>query len=74
MATRFEFRPAVRSAALARCRHRCEACGSRRDLEFHHRGYRGDHSLFNCQVLCVACHVSEHTRRKQRPGGVSRSP
>jgi hypothetical protein len=63
---RREFGPAVRSEALLRCKHRCESCGSRHDLQLHHVGYRADCSLFNCAVLCAACHTEEHQRRKER--------
>jgi hypothetical protein len=44
---RREFSQAVRTEALIPCKVRCEACGSRCNLEFHHRGHRADASLFN---------------------------
>lgn len=60
---RRDFSRAVRDAALLRAKHRCEVCGSKSDLELHHRGDRGDTSLFNCVVLCAGCHAQEHQRR-----------
>ena len=66
MSYRAEFTPAVREQALRRAIHRCERCGVRWPLEFHHRGYRGDRSLFNCEVLCAGCHYAEHVRRNGR--------
>jgi hypothetical protein len=66
MPYRAEFTPAVREQALRRAIHRCERCGVRWPLEFHHRGYRGDRSLFNCEVLCAGCHYAEHVRRNGR--------
>jgi 5-methylcytosine-specific restriction endonuclease McrA len=62
---RREFDSAVRLEALLRAKFRCEACGDKLTLELHHRGYRADRSLFNCQVLCAGCHVKEHKRRRQ---------
>jgi hypothetical protein len=66
---RREFSPAVRQAALLRAHYRCEKCGAREQLEFHHR-YRMDRSLFACVVLCVPCHVELHQREaaKSRRG------
>ena len=58
---RREFQPAVRQAALLRAAYRCEQCGARESLEFHHR-YRMDRSLFGCVVLCVPCHRELHQR------------
>ena len=63
---RREFRPAVRRAVLSRAVHRCEACGARGSLEFHHVGSRGDRSAFNCQALCPGCHLKLHIIRKTR--------
>jgi hypothetical protein len=65
MTIRIEFSHVVRDQALLRSRYRCEACGSNANLEFHHRGWRADASLFNCQVLCGPCHSQEHYRRKE---------
>ncbi len=59
--TRREFSQAVRASALIRCKYRCETCGRKSDLELHHRGHRGDNSLFNCQVLCAGCHDENMT-------------
>jgi 5-methylcytosine-specific restriction endonuclease McrA len=65
---RREFSQVVRDEALLRCAYRCESCGSKSDLELHHRGHRADTSLFNCVVLCAGCHAQEHQRRRLRPG------
>jgi hypothetical protein len=51
---RREFSSVVRSNSLLRAKDRCEACGSRQQLELHHVGNRRDASLFNCLVLCAA--------------------
>jgi 5-methylcytosine-specific restriction endonuclease McrA len=59
MIERREFNPAVREQALIRATYRCERCGVRWPLEFHHRGHRADRSLFNCEVLCMRCHENE---------------
>lgn len=53
---RREFSHAVRREALIRASFRCQECGTRERLEYHHVGYRGDRSAFNCAVLCVECH------------------
>ena len=67
MTVRREFSPVVRDVALHRASYRCELCGTKLGLEFHHRGHNADSSLFNCQVLCAGCHAEEHRRRK---GGI----
>lgn len=61
---RREFQPAVRQAALLRAGYRCESCGARRPLEFHHR-YRLDRSAFSCMVLCVPCHTDLHRQLRE---------
>jgi hypothetical protein len=63
---RRQFSLAVRAEALLRAKGRCETCGAREGLEFHHRGNPRDASGFNCEVLCVACHRAEHARRRIR--------
>jgi 5-methylcytosine-specific restriction endonuclease McrA len=65
---RRNFAPAVRTAALLHATYRCERCGSKSNLELHHRGNRADSSTFNCQVLCHECHTREHRRRNERNG------
>ena len=62
---RREFSTAVRQAALLRAHYRCEQCGAREPLEFHHR-YRMDRSLFGCVVLCVSCHAVLHRQLRER--------
>lgn len=57
---RREFSLAVQRAALDRAHWRCEQCSIKHSLQFHHVGHRGDRSLFNCKVLCVACHGEIH--------------
>jgi ATP-dependent exoDNAse (exonuclease V) alpha subunit len=44
---RREFSTAVRAAAVTRAKARCEICGSKRALEYHHRGHGADNSAFN---------------------------
>jgi hypothetical protein len=61
---RREFQPAVRQAALLRAYYRCEQCGARERLQFHHR-CRMDRSLFGCAVLCVTCHAELHQRQRE---------
>jgi 5-methylcytosine-specific restriction endonuclease McrA len=62
---RREFSPSVRGLAFLRAKHRCERCGSKEYLQLHHIGHPSDNSLFNAQVLCEACHSSEHMLRKK---------
>jgi hypothetical protein len=62
---RREFSPAVRQAALLRAYYRCEDCGSRIGLEFHHRR-KLDASAFGCVVLCRDCHRQLHQRQRCR--------
>jgi 5-methylcytosine-specific restriction endonuclease McrA len=64
MTMRREFGSAVREQALQRAVYRCERCGVRQPLEFHHRGHPADRSLFNCEVLCTPCHRAETNKRK----------
>jgi DNA-directed RNA polymerase subunit RPC12/RpoP len=54
---RREFSQVVRRVVLARAGYRCEQCGLRERLEFHHIGNRQDRSAFNAMVLCVRCHA-----------------
>jgi hypothetical protein len=53
----------VRRVVLARAGYRCEQCGLRERLEFHHIGNRQDRSAFNAMVLCVRCHAKLQLRR-----------
>jgi len=54
-----DFPPAVKKLALKRAKHRCERCGSPRNLEFHHikpLSLGGKSVLDNCVVICHHCH------------------
>jgi hypothetical protein len=66
---RREFSPNVRSAALLRAQLRCEQCGSKCELQLHHRGHPQDNSLWNCIVWCHACHLAEHKRGRRIRNG-----
>jgi hypothetical protein len=57
--------------ALRRAFYRCEQCGARHPLEFHHKR-RLDNSLFACVVLCVPCHLGLHQRQRERQGQAPR--
>lgn len=61
----------VARAAHARAGSRCEKCGGRGPLHFHHRKPvcdGGDNSLDNGQLLCVPCHAQRHRADfEQRP-------
>lgn len=63
---RREFGPVVRNEAMLRAKRRCQICGSRNDLEFHHVGNPSDASLFNCQVLCHPCHSNAHRKDRRK--------
>jgi 5-methylcytosine-specific restriction endonuclease McrA len=74
MIRRAEFSTAVREQALLRATYCCERCGRRAPvLEVHHRGHRADRSLFNAEVLCVACHTAEHKKRTAAAGSAQRA-
>lgn len=52
-----------RRATLQRDHHACAVCGSRRDIEVHHRiriADGGNHDLHNLVTLCRACHADAH--------------
>lgn len=53
---------ALRDRALARDRHRCRRCGSRKALQVHHHHYGslGRESLSTLQTLCSRCHSGLH--------------
>jgi group II intron reverse transcriptase/maturase len=56
-------RTALRYEAMERDRHTCQQCGSREDLEVHHRtGYRPQDKpkLGNLVTLCHRCHTAIH--------------
>ena len=69
---RREFSTAVRQSALQRAVYRCERCGARHPLEFHHRR-RSDPSLFNCIVLCRKCHRQAHQLHRWKAAGATNS-
>jgi 5-methylcytosine-specific restriction endonuclease McrA len=53
----------LRKHVLQRDAWRCQACGSRSNLEMHHQKFRsrsGDDSEQNLITLCAACHASLH--------------
>ena len=56
----------VNQQALVRAGYRCETCGTKERLEFHHIGYVGDVSAFNCRVLCGRCHEKLHSAERAR--------
>ena len=62
---RREFSDTVRKWALLRAKDRCEQCGSKGPLQFHHIGHRADRSAFNCRVLCIPCHNEVHKNANQ---------
>ena len=44
----------------------CEQCGSRSELEWHHKEYwseGGDDSTENLHVLCQSCHTTLHSEK-----------
>lgn len=65
----------IRREALARAKHRCALCPSRKRLEVHHRTYarRGHENPEDVIVLCDGCHEHHHKNGKlARAGGPSR--
>lgn len=63
----------IRREALARARHRCALCPSRKRLEVHHRTYarKGHENPEDVVVLCGECHGRHHSMLA-RAGGPSR--
>jgi 5-methylcytosine-specific restriction endonuclease McrA len=54
---------AKRDGALRSARSECEECGSRFDLQVHHRNYDrvgGNELPSDLQVLCEPCHLTVH--------------
>jgi 5-methylcytosine-specific restriction endonuclease McrA len=53
----------ARKAALERAGHRCQRCGSRRELQVDHiHGAAADPQHRSLQVLCGSCHRSKSGR------------
>ena len=53
----------LRKQVLRRDGWQCQCCGSRSNLEVHHKEFRsqgGDDSEENLITLCVACHLLVH--------------
>jgi 5-methylcytosine-specific restriction endonuclease McrA len=53
----------LRNEVLGRDSWRCQACGTRSNLEVHHQEFRsrsGDDSEQNLITLCSACHAAAH--------------
>ena len=59
---------AVQEAALKRARYRCERCGNRLAIVFHHAvipfAEGGPHTLANIEVWCGRCHDAEHREER----------
>lgn len=54
----------LRQQVLRRDGWRCQSCGTRSNLEVHHREFRshsGADSEENLITLCSACHAAEHS-------------
>jgi len=59
----------LREQVLRRDGSRCQCCGTRSNLEVHHKEFRsqgGDDSEQNLITLCVACHSLAHGGTKLR--------
>jgi 5-methylcytosine-specific restriction protein A len=54
-----------RKSILKRDNYQCQACGSRQQLQVHHRSYkRAGHELAaDLTVLCRTCHMKKHERK-----------
>jgi 5-methylcytosine-specific restriction endonuclease McrA len=53
----------LRKQVLRRDGWRCQLCGSRQNLEVHHkqlRSQQGSDENFNLITLCVGCHEGQH--------------
>ena len=58
----------LRRRVLDRDGWRCQVCGSRTNLEVHHRRFRshsGDDAEQNLITLCADCHQNVHSSVKQ---------
>ena len=59
----------LRKQVLRRDGWRCQGCGTRSNLEVHHKEFRsqgGDDSEQNLITLCAACHSRVHGGTKLR--------
>lgn len=48
---------------------KCEACGSKQELEVHHKIYRAfwtESELRDLKTLCHGCHITEHAKEWER--------
>jgi 5-methylcytosine-specific restriction endonuclease McrA len=57
----------LREQVLRRDCWKCQGCGTRSNLEVHHRQFRsqgGNDSEVNLITLCVECHASHHCGRR----------
>ena len=53
----------LRNQVLRHDGRRCQSCGTRSNLEVHHKAFRshcGDDSEQNLITLCSACHTTVH--------------
>jgi 5-methylcytosine-specific restriction endonuclease McrA len=62
----------LRKQVLRRDGWQCQVCGSRQNLQVHHkelRSQQGDDDDLNLITLCVACHDDRHygTSTKRQP-------
>lgn len=53
---------AIRKAALQQSNYQCSKCGSKSDLNVHHKTYarKGHERLDDLEVLCYQCHMETH--------------
>ena len=63
-----EYWKKVRQAKLRACGHKCQLCGSKRNLHIHHNSYEHhgeeDKHLEDLIVLCSDCHALFHQKLK----------
>jgi 5-methylcytosine-specific restriction endonuclease McrA len=57
---------AKRKSILKRDNYQCQACGSRRNLQVHHKSYKhvGHELNEELTVLCRPCHMKKHGRKE----------
>lgn len=44
---------------------KCEVCGSKKDLELHHKKYGKDVTYYDLELLCYKCHLKRHNKKKK---------